>query len=344
MSTPARTATQPGSCDARLRPPRRPDRGLPFTHQLELGSAGGRRARDHDDPRADGPTRSPSRSAGIPGCSLPGVARADGSSTCRIDEVASTIAAPDGERSAATAERARSATARSTPKRRRGGCALRDRRGWARDRGRAGRRIRLAQVFAPDALTWLPRADDGAGRRALHRRGPELANGPARGRYVPRARHLKTGFSLRVQDDVGVGPAPRRRWATSARRSCASTSARRSSSCSRAWRPTDLLRHVLLVALRGGLPAHSMDPAVIFRYDEAHRRVRAAGAFGLDLDRFATRTSPWSAPIARQALVGGPRDRDGLRRGRARGARGFPASRRVDARRVPLSAGGAGAA
>jgi signal transduction histidine kinase len=48
----------------------------------------------------------------------------------------------------------------------------------------------------------------------------------------------------------------------------------------------------------------SMDRAVIFRYDEAHRRVRAAGSYGLDLARFAaSRVTVESAPIARQALV-----------------------------------------
>src|SRR5215204_1844710 len=48
----------------------------------------------------------------------------------------------------------------------------------------------------------------------------------------------------------------------------------------------------------------SMDRAVIFRYDEAHRRVRAAGAYGLDLERFTrSRVTVASAPIARQALV-----------------------------------------
>lgn len=48
----------------------------------------------------------------------------------------------------------------------------------------------------------------------------------------------------------------------------------------------------------------SMDRAVIFRYDEAHRRVRAAGAFGLDLERFThSRVTVESAPIARQALL-----------------------------------------
>jgi len=47
----------------------------------------------------------------------------------------------------------------------------------------------------------------------------------------------------------------------------------------------------------------SMDRAVIFRYDEAHRRVRAAGAYGLDLDRFShSLVTVESAPIARQAL------------------------------------------
>jgi signal transduction histidine kinase len=48
----------------------------------------------------------------------------------------------------------------------------------------------------------------------------------------------------------------------------------------------------------------SMDRAVIFRYDEARRRVRAAGAYGLDLERFTnSHVTVESAPIARQALV-----------------------------------------
>jgi signal transduction histidine kinase len=46
-----------------------------------------------------------------------------------------------------------------------------------------------------------------------------------------------------------------------------------------------------------------MDRAVIFRYDEARRRVRAAGAYGLDLDLFADAiVTVESAPIARMAL------------------------------------------
>jgi len=48
----------------------------------------------------------------------------------------------------------------------------------------------------------------------------------------------------------------------------------------------------------------SMDRAVIFSYDESHRRVRAAGAYGLELERFAnSHVTVESAPIARQALV-----------------------------------------
>jgi signal transduction histidine kinase len=47
----------------------------------------------------------------------------------------------------------------------------------------------------------------------------------------------------------------------------------------------------------------SMDRAVIFRYDDARRRVRAAGAYGIDLDRFeGAQVTVESAPIARQAL------------------------------------------
>jgi signal transduction histidine kinase len=48
----------------------------------------------------------------------------------------------------------------------------------------------------------------------------------------------------------------------------------------------------------------NMDRAVIFRYDEARRRVYAAGAWGLDLALFAgAHVTVESAPIARQALV-----------------------------------------
>jgi signal transduction histidine kinase len=48
----------------------------------------------------------------------------------------------------------------------------------------------------------------------------------------------------------------------------------------------------------------NMDRAVIFRYDEARRRVYAAGAWGLDLTQFAgAHVTVESAPIARQALV-----------------------------------------
>src|SRR3954447_22211216 len=47
----------------------------------------------------------------------------------------------------------------------------------------------------------------------------------------------------------------------------------------------------------------SMDRAVIFRYDDARRRVRAAGAFGIDLELFENaHLTVESAPIARQAL------------------------------------------
>jgi signal transduction histidine kinase len=47
----------------------------------------------------------------------------------------------------------------------------------------------------------------------------------------------------------------------------------------------------------------SMDRAVIFRYDDARRRVRAAGAYGIDLELFENaHLTVESAPIARQAL------------------------------------------
>jgi signal transduction histidine kinase len=47
----------------------------------------------------------------------------------------------------------------------------------------------------------------------------------------------------------------------------------------------------------------SMDRAVIFRYDDARRRVRAAGAYGIDLEVFeGAHVTVESAPIARQSL------------------------------------------
>ena len=48
----------------------------------------------------------------------------------------------------------------------------------------------------------------------------------------------------------------------------------------------------------------SMERAVLFRYDEAQRRVRAAGSHNLPLDAFAgTHLTVETAPIARQALA-----------------------------------------
>jgi signal transduction histidine kinase len=47
----------------------------------------------------------------------------------------------------------------------------------------------------------------------------------------------------------------------------------------------------------------SMDRAVIFRYDDARRRVRAAGAYGIELELFENaHLTVESAPIARQSL------------------------------------------
>src|ERR1700754_4679881 len=47
----------------------------------------------------------------------------------------------------------------------------------------------------------------------------------------------------------------------------------------------------------------SMDRAIIFRYDDARRRVHAAGAYGIDLELFENaHLTVESAPIARQAL------------------------------------------
>ncbi len=47
-----------------------------------------------------------------------------------------------------------------------------------------------------------------------------------------------------------------------------------------------------------------MDRAVIFRYDGARRRVRAAGAYGIPLDVFAdAQVTVETVPVARESLV-----------------------------------------
>ena len=87
-----------------------------------------------------------------------------------------------------------------------------------------------------------------------------------------------------------------------------------------------------------------MDRAVIFRYDGARRRVRAAGAYGIDLETFENaQVTVETVQVARDCLVAGPRDRDQLRDGRRR-ARRVPhadhASPRWCARRWPPRAAG----
>ena len=90
-----------------------------------------------------------------------------------------------------------------------------------------------------------------------------------------------------------------------------------------------------------------MDRAVIFRYDGARRRVRAAGAYGIDLERLRRRPGdggdrPGRARLARR----GPRDRDHRRDWRE----GVPdeyatliaATPRSSARRWPPRAAGCG--
>ena len=47
-----------------------------------------------------------------------------------------------------------------------------------------------------------------------------------------------------------------------------------------------------------------MDRAVIFRYDGARRRVRAAGSFGIPLDMFAdAQVTVETVPVARESLL-----------------------------------------
>ena len=90
----------------------------------------------------------------------------------------------------------------------------------------------------------------------------------------------------------------------------------------------------------------SMERAVIFRYDEVRRRVRAAGAYGIDIDAFSdAQVTVESAPVARQSLE---EDRviEVTRRHRRRGPGGVPRARapvqpRVHAARRRRAAGSA---
>ena len=78
----------------------------------------------------------------------------------------------------------------------------------------------------------------------------------------------------------------------------------------------------------------SMERAVLFRYDETQRRVRAAGSHNIPLDVFAgTHLTVETAPIAREALV---EDRvlDVAREPRPRAARALPLAAARRAARV----------
>ena len=87
-----------------------------------------------------------------------------------------------------------------------------------------------------------------------------------------------------------------------------------------------------------------MDRAVIFRYDGARRRVRAAGSFGIPLDVFAdAQVTVETVPVARESPGRGPRDRDLERDGRGRARRVPQPDHRVhrwSARRWPPPAAG----
>ena len=109
--------------------------------------------------------------------------------------------------------------------------------------------------------------------------------------------------------------------AAASRRS-ASTRSRRSSSCSRASRPTRLSDAFYSRLCEATCRLADMDRAVIFRYDGARRRVRAAGAYGIPLETFAdAQVTVETVPVARESLRRGPRDRDLERDGRGRPGR-----------------------
>ena len=113
------------------------------------------------------------------------------------------------------------------------------------------------------------------------------------------------------------GPALDRRARAAERRPrAASTRSTAPRSSSRAWR-------------RPSAALAQMDRAVIFSYDDARRRVHAAGSHGIALDGFTdAAVTVESAPVARQALTEDrvievlarrrPRDLRGLRRARRR--------------------------
>ena len=165
---------------------------------------------------------------------------------------------------------------------------------------------RFAQVFAPAGTRRrLPGADDGSDRRALDRRRARArAAGRARERDVPRARHARSrgpaaGYAMMCAWPRGPETTASDERAPVVRvdvletfvelltrvEDDGSSDAFYSSLCEAVCRLT------------------SMDRAIIFRYDEARRRVRAAGAFGIALERFTnSHVTVESAPIARQAL------------------------------------------
>ena len=217
---------------AGLRPPPRPAGGVPVPAPARAGAAArGRRAHRVDRRRAGDPGAVPLAFGWHPWLSLPGVPRAE----WELSQPERTVVAlderklPAGGRHAAPAERAPlgdralDVHAHVAEDAR---YVLVGRR--ARDRGRVGGRLPLRPGLRPRrAGRRLPGADDGADRRALHRRGApaRLPRSPGT-RYLPRPCRLAGRSSSPCSRSPSWRPRP-------VRASTRSPPARRRPACSR---------------------------------------------------------------------------------------------------------------
>ena len=262
------------------------------------GSSGDALTVSHDRRRRRATSRCRSRSAGTRGCRCPACRARSGSSTC-----------PRARRSRSTSASCRPASgAGAAPSARRSADRVLDDHFAVAEDARfaiagGGREIavewaggyRYAQVFAPWTLDIVCLEPMMAPVAALSdRRG-------ARARRAGRSACARSSRARDLSRVAGVammwrGPIPRRavtdERAPVVRVDVAGDVRRAAHAASEADGSSDAFYSSLCEAV---CRLTSMDRAVIFRYDEARRRVRAAGAYGIDLERVrATRTSPSS--------------------------------------------------
>ena len=244
-------------------------------------------------------------SAGSPtaGASRPTTARPSGSS-CGATDARGALASPGRARTAPTSWKVTEVADLRGDR-----LLVRPRRAGHRHRAGAGRDARPPAPSRPPGrarsrrghVHGLDRADDADGR-AHRRRSATAGRSPCAARRPPSGA-CSTSPVWAASWASSVRPRWRATPSPSSRRS-ASTRSRRSSSCSRASRPTRPADDFYSRLCEATCRLADMDRAVIFRYDGARRRVRAAGAYGIPLEVFAdAQVTVETVQVARDSLV-----------------------------------------